>query len=59
MAGLLMMAGGNNISQVVDMEAVRAAVLPCQRFTASYLCSLKLWESQVWVGVCCMGLLLY
>lgn len=54
MAGLLMMAGGNNISQVVDMEAVRAAVLPCQRFTASYLSSLKLW-----VGVCCMGLLLY
>lgn len=35
------MAGSNNISQVVDMEAVRAALLSCQRFTASYLCSPK------------------
>lgn len=38
----VMMAASNNISQVVDMEAVRAALLSCQRFTASYLCSLKL-----------------
>lgn len=39
---LVMMAGHTNISKVVDMEAVRAAVLSCQRFTALYLCSLKL-----------------
>lgn len=35
-------SAGSNISQVVDMEAVRAALLSCQRFTASYICSLKL-----------------
>lgn len=39
---LVMMAGSTNISKVVDMEAVRAAVLSCQRFTALYLCSPKL-----------------
>lgn len=42
MGRLAMMAGGTNISEVVDMEAVRAAVLSCQRFTALYLCSAKL-----------------
>lgn len=30
----VMIAGSTNISKVVDMEAVRAAVLSCQRFTA-------------------------
>ncbi len=39
---LVMMAGSTNISKVVDMEAVRAAVLSRQRFTALYLCSPKL-----------------
>ena len=42
MGRLVMVAGGSNISEVVDMGAVRAAVLSCQRFTALYLCSTKL-----------------
>lgn len=39
---LVMLAATTNISKVVDMEAVRAAILSCQRFTALYLCSPKL-----------------
>lgn len=39
---LVMLAATTNISKVVDMEAVRAAIPSCQRFTALYLCSPKL-----------------
>lgn len=55
MGRLVMMTGSANISKVVDMEAVRAAVSSCQRFKALYLCSPKLCNG---LGCCVQPMVL-